>query len=55
MKTFEARLWVTAALALAIVIFAFLLSARYAGAGVTCTTYGGKGPGGWKWSQTTCR
>lgn len=24
-------------------------------AGVTCTTYGGKGPGGWKWSQTTCR
>ena len=24
-------------------------------AGTKCTTYGGRGPGGHRWSQTTCR
>jgi hypothetical protein len=49
--------FIPAALALATVIAlaAILIFVTYAQAGVTCTTYGGKGPGGWRWSQTTCR
>ena len=50
-----ARKLVVVALMMAIALIIVTLSARYAGAGVTCTTYGGKGPGGWRWSQTTCR
>ena len=55
MNTTIARAWVVAALVLAIVLIVMAISTRYAGAGWTCTTYGGKGPGGHKWSQTTCR
>ena len=43
------------ALATAIAFAAILLFVTYAQAGWTCTTYGGKGPGGHKWSQTVCR
>jgi len=37
------------------ITIASLAIIRYAHGGWTCTTYGGKGPGGHKWSQTTCR
>jgi len=45
---------VAVTLVLAITVSSLALI-RYAGAGVTCTTYGGKGPGGHRWSQTVCR
>jgi hypothetical protein len=47
--------WVAAALFFAIAVALIVITTHSAGAGVTCTTYGGKGPGGWRWSQTTCR
>ena len=55
MKPGAAQKLVAVALMIAIALIVIIFSARYAGAGVTCTTYGGKGPGGWKWSQTICR
>jgi hypothetical protein len=55
MTTLEARGWVAAALICAIALIIIIFSARNVGAGVTCTTYGGKGPGGHRWSQTVCR
>ena len=55
MNTLLARFYVITALVWAIVLLLIVLITHSASAGVTCTTYGGKGPGGWKWSQTTCR
>lgn len=55
MKPGAAQKLVAVALMIAIVLIVVTLFARYASAGVTCTTYGGKGPGGHRWSQTTCR
>jgi len=55
LKPGAAQKMVAVALMMAIVLIIITLTARYAGAGWTCTTYGGKGPGGHKWSQTVCR
>jgi hypothetical protein len=39
-----------------LLMIGFLVAtATIAEAGAKCTTYGGRGPGGWRWSQTTCR
>jgi hypothetical protein len=32
-----------------------VVASTVAEAGTKRTTYGGRGPGGWRWSQTTCR
>jgi hypothetical protein len=54
MKT-QTRVVVVILALIAAITISSLVIIRTAGAGVTCTTYGGKGPGGHRWSQTTCR
>jgi hypothetical protein len=38
-----------------LIVGLLVVASTVAEAGTKCTTYGGRGPGGWRWSQTTCR